>query len=152
MEVTGEQGRLEICEETIRDLNTIRKWSMFFSILGFIAIGLMFTIGIAAGIFLLIFDTGPAILGMPEWIVIIIIFALTALFFFPLYFLNRFAHHTGSAVKKTDKTEIREAFRNLRNYCIYMGILVILLLATYFIVFLAAGASVALLRDFGTAI
>ncbi|HOO98591.1 MAG TPA: hypothetical protein PLV06_11815 [Bacteroidales bacterium] len=152
MEETITPDTIEIGEETIKDLNTVRKWTMFFSILGFIAIGLMFIIGLVAGVFLLVFDTGPAILGMPEWIVIIIIFALTALFFFPLFFLNRFAQHTGNAVKKYKTAEIRHAFRNLRNYCIYMGVLVILLLVSYFIVFIAAGASVALLKDFGPAI
>lgn len=152
MEETQGLGRVEIGEETLNNLNTIRKWSMFFAILGFIATGLMLILGLVAGIFLLAFNTGPAILGMPEWSVLIIILVLTVLFYFPLLFLYRFAKHTGNCVKKRDSSEIDRAFKNLRRYCIYMGILVILILVSYFILFLAAGSSVALLKNLGTGI
>jgi hypothetical protein len=152
MEDTKENGKIEICEETLKYLNSIRKWSMFFSILGFIATGLLIIVGLVAGIFLLVFDNGPALLGIPEWSVIAIILSVTVLFSFPLIYLYRFSKYSGIAVKNMDPSAIRTAFRNLKRYCVFIGILIIIVLIAYFIIFLASGASIAGIRDFGTAI
>jgi hypothetical protein len=147
MENTTEIRKIEIEQDTLKDLDTARKWTLFLAILGFIGIGLLLIIGLFAGVFLSVFSTSDIPLGFPEWLVIIIVLIFAAIYFFPVLFLFRFSKHTSNAVKSLDKQEMQKAFRNLRSYFMYIGILVIVVLAVYFIAFIAAGASVAFLKD-----
>jgi formate hydrogenlyase subunit 3/multisubunit Na+/H+ antiporter MnhD subunit len=141
--------KIEIDQETLNDLNTTRKWTMFLAILGFIGIGFMVIIGLFAGVFLSVFNTDQVPLGFPEWLIFVVILAFAVLYFFPVLFLFRFSRHTSNAVKTLDKQELSKAIRNLRAYYVYIGILVIVVLVIYVIAFIIAGASVAFLKDLG---
>jgi MFS family permease len=149
METTPEIPKIEIEQETLKDLNTTRKWTMFLSILGFIGIGVLVIAGLFAGAFLSVFNTGDADLGYPEWLVFIIVLAFAAIYFFPVLYLFRFSKHTSAAVKTLDKNELHKAFKNLRRYYVFIGILIIVVLALYLIIIVAAGASVALFKGLG---
>lgn len=149
MENTPEIRKIEIEEETLKDLDKTRKWTMFLAILGFIGIGLLVIIGLFAGIFLSVFNTGNMPVGFPEWIIFLIILVLTAIYFFPVLFLFKFSKHTSNAVKNLDKIELHKAFKNLKKYYVYIGILIIIVLSLYVVAFIAAGASMAFLKDLG---
>ena len=45
METPLENKKIEIEQETIKHLNTTRKWAMFLAIIGFIILGLIIIIG-----------------------------------------------------------------------------------------------------------
>jgi formate hydrogenlyase subunit 3/multisubunit Na+/H+ antiporter MnhD subunit len=147
MENNLEFKKIEIEQETLKDLNTTRKWTMFFAILGFIAIGIMIIVGLFAGLFLTVFKTGNSGLGLTEGLVFIFVLLFGVIYFFPVLYLFRFSKHTSNAVKTLDKEELHKAFKNLRAYFVYIGILVIIILSLYVIAFIAAGASVAFLKD-----
>jgi len=147
MENSPETIRIEIDKETIKDLNTTRKWTMFLSILGFIGIGVFVIAGLFAGIFLSVFNTGKTDPGFPEWIIYIIVVVAAVIYLFPVLYLFRFSKHTAAAVEKLDKMELNKAFKNLKAYYVYIGILIIAVLVLYVFIFLAAGASVALFKD-----
>ena len=57
MENLQENRKIEIGQESLGYLNTTRKWTMFFAILGFIFLGLMLIIGLLAGSFLTAFTS-----------------------------------------------------------------------------------------------
>jgi hypothetical protein len=82
-----------------------------------------------------------------------LVFAFVALsaiiYFFPVLYLFLFSKHTANAVKTLDKQELKKAFKNLRRYYVYIGILIIVVLVIYIVAFVAAGASVAFLKDLG---
>jgi len=149
MENLEEIRKMEIDREALNDLNTTRKWTMFLAILGFIGIGFMLIIGLFAGVFLSVFNTEQVPLGFPEWIIFVFILAFAVLYFFPVLFLFRFSRHTSNAVKTLDKQELNLAFKNLRSYYVYVGILVIVVLSMYIVAFIVAGASLAFLKDLG---
>jgi hypothetical protein len=149
METSSEIRKIEIEQESINDLDTTRKWTMFLAILGFIAIGIMLIIGIVAGLFLSVFKTDASLSTLESGLIFILILAVTVIYFFPMLFLFRFSKHTSNAVKTLDKQELCKAFKNLRAYFVYQGILIIVMLAAYVVIFAVAGASVAFLKDLG---
>ncbi len=150
MEDNQEIRKIEIGQDTLKDLDTTRKWSMFLAILGFIGIGLVLITGITAGAFLTLFKSGDsAVIGVPELLVILGVLVFAVIYFFPVLYLFRFSKFTSNAVRTLDKTELQKAFRNLRRYYVYIGVMIIVVLALYVVVFIAAGASVAFLKDLG---
>lgn len=149
MENQPELKKIELDEETLKDLDRTRKWSMFMAILGFIGVGLMVIGSLIAVTFLSVFDTEASKLGVSESLIILMLIAISALYFFPLLYLYRFSKHTGIAVKNLDSAEMKKGFRNLRRYYVFIGILIIVVLAIYVIGLIAAGASLTLLKDLG---
>ncbi len=149
MENAPEIRKIEIEQDSLNYLNTTRKWTMFFAILGFIFLGLMLIGGLFAGVFLSAFKTADIPVGFPEWIIFVIILIFAILYFFPILYLFRFSKHTGNAVHTLDKEELRKAFKNLKSYCVYIGIFTIVILVLYFIAIVGAGASMAFLKNLG---
>jgi MFS family permease len=147
METTTEIRKIEIEQDTLKDLDTTRKWTMFLSILGFIVIGIMLIGGIIAGLFLSVFKTSTTLSALEGIFVFVLILVMTAIYLFPVLYLFRFSKHTSNAVKTLDKLELHKAFKNLKSYYVYVGILVIVVLVLYIGIFIAAGASVAFLKD-----
>jgi hypothetical protein len=149
METNTEIRKIEIDQDALRDLDTTRKWTMFLAIMGFIAIGIMLVGGIIAVLFLSVFKTSATLSGLEEMLVVVILLLITAIYFFPVLYLFRFSKHTSNAVKTLDKQELQKAFKNLKRYYMYIGILIIVVLVIYVVAFIAAGASVAFLKDLG---
>ncbi|MCU0472089.1 MAG: DUF5362 family protein [Bacteroidales bacterium] len=149
MDNLPEIKKIEIEDNTLKDLNITSKWTMFLAILGFIFTGIMVIIGLFAGVFLAVFKAGDSPVGFPEWLIFVIILIFAVLYFFPVLYLFRFSKHTSNAVKTLDKHELHKAFRNLRSYYVYTGILLIVVLVIYVVGFIVAGASVAFLKDLG---
>ena len=57
MENNQEIKKIEIGQESLGYLDTTRKWTMFFAIIGFIFLGMMLIIGLLAGSFLSAFTS-----------------------------------------------------------------------------------------------
>lgn len=146
MENTLLENKIELDQESLKNLDSIRKWTMFFSVLGFIFIGILVIAGFAAGIFMSVFSSGEMGAGFPLWVLIIIIPAIAAIYFFPVFFLFRFSRHMRNAVMNLSNEHIRIAFRNLKYYFTYIGVLVIIVLAFYFIALVVAGSSLAFFK------
>ena len=144
--------KIELEEEALKDLDTTRKWSMFLAILGFIFIGLLVIGGLIASLVMSVFKTQNAVLGITEIMVFVVVFVFMLIYFFPVLYLFRFSKHTANAVKTLDKQEMQNAFKYLRKYYVYIGILTIVVLAIYFVAAIIAGASMAFLKDMGTGI
>jgi hypothetical protein len=141
METPPEIKKIEIDQKTLNDINSIRKWTMFLAIIGFIFLGLIIVIGLLAGTFLAAFNTGGSVTGFPESLLFIIFIILIVLYFFPGIFLLRFSKHAAIAVHAFDVQELHKAFRNLRSYFAFVGILIIIDLLLYIAVLIADGAS-----------
>lgn len=146
MEKDVENRKVEIESETLKYLNTARKWAMFLAIIGFIFLGLFVVLGIIAGTFLTAFNTGETSLGIPESVMFVIFFALVVIIYFPLHFLFRFSKHTSKAVSTQDKKEFHKAFKNLKFYFAFIGVLIIIVLVFYLVALVVVGTSMAFLK------
>jgi len=149
MEQNPENKSIEIGQETLKYLNTTRKWTMFFAIIGFIFLGLILIFGLLAGTFLSVFKSSEMGSGIPQILVFVIIIITALLYYFPIMFLFRFSKHTANAVQTLSKEELHKAFRYLKSYFVYIGILLIIVLVVYFIGLIVAGASMAFLKGMG---
>jgi hypothetical protein len=149
MENSLEPRKIEIEGVTLKYLNTTWKWTMFFAIIGFIFLGLLIIFGLMAGTFLSVFKSPQMGTGIPQVFLYIIILIIALLYFFPVFFLFRFSRHTRNAVQSLSKDELRKAFRNLKSYFVYTGVLLIIVLAIYFVGLIIAGASMAFLKGMG---
>ncbi len=149
MENITEIKTIEIEQESLGHLNTIRKWAMFMSILGFILLGLLIIIGLIMGTFLTAFNSGKAGPGLPESLIIILFILMAAVYFFPVLYLFRFSKHTAKAVETLNKEELKKAIKNLKSYFVYLGVLIVIGLVFYLIALIAAGASMSFLKGIG---
>jgi magnesium-transporting ATPase (P-type) len=155
MENLQENSKIEISQESLGYLNTSRKWTMFFAILGFVFIGLFLLFSLFAGSLITGFTSGASGMegfedmgaagGIASGIMMVTAIAFAVVYFFPMFFLFRFSRHMSNAIKNLDATEMQLAFKNHKLYWQYLGILVIIILIVYLIVMLVAGASFAFL-------
>ena len=127
MENPQEPARMEIGQETLKHLNTLRKWTMFLAVSGFIFLGLIITLGLITGTFLTAFSNSDKMPGIPDALVYAAFFTLTLIIFFPILFLFRFSKHTSKAVSTLDRKEMHNAFKYLKRYFIYIGVLLIVI-------------------------
>ena len=146
MESIHEKKKIEIEQETLNQLNTTRKWTMFLAIIGFIFLGLFIVMGVIAGTFLSAFNSVETGLGIPESLMFVIFLAVAVIYFIPVLFLFRFSKHTAHAVQTLDKQEFHKAIKNLKSYFVYLGILLIILLTFYVVALIVAGTSMAFLK------
>jgi len=149
MEINTEIRKIEIEQESLNYLNTTRKWAMFFAIIGFIFLGLLLVAGLVAGTFLSVFKSPEMGGGIPQVLVFALVVIMALVYFFPILFLFRFSKHTANAVQTLSKEEMNKAFRNLKSYFVYIGVLLIIVLVIYFILLVVAGTSMAFLKGMG---
>ena len=146
METPPEERKLVIGRENLKNLNTIRIWTTFLSVLGFILIGLFIIAGIATGMFLTTFSTTKASLGIPESMVVLLLFVAGAISLFPVLYLFRFSKNIRDAVQNNDQQKLDSGIKNLKKYFTFIGILVIIALAAYALGLIYAGASMSFLN------
>ena len=148
MENNGDR-KIEIREETLKDLNTIRKWTMFLSIIGFTGTVSFLITGLFTGVFLSVFDTNDVSPGLPDWLTFIVILVMTLVFLFPVLYLFRFSKLTAEAVKTRDKLKFKNALRNLKRFFVLTGILIITAIAVYLFVIISTMSSLAFVKGLG---
>lgn len=139
-------GRIEIGQETLKHLNTLRQWTMFLAVSGFIFLGLIISLGLITGTFLAAFSNSDKMPGLPDALVYIAFTTVTLIIFFPILFLFRFSKHTSKAVLTLDSKEMHIAIKYLKRYFIYIGVLLIVILSVYIASLILAGTSAAFLQ------
>lgn len=120
---------MELTQETRQNLNEIRKWAYFLSILGFIGIGLMLIGSISIGT---IFNhIGDNDLPFPGSLLGGVYFILAVIYFFPVYYLFKFSTHMKQALLNNEETDEVLAFRFLKSHYKYIGIFAVVMLSIY---------------------
>ena len=146
MENPQEPARLEIGQETLKHLNTLRKWTMFLAVSGFIFLGLVITLGLITSTFLTAFSNSDKMQGIPDALVYASFITVTLIIFFPILFLFRFSKHVSKAVSNLDGKEMHIAIKYLKRYFIYTGVLLIVFISVYIASLALAGTSAAFLQ------
>jgi hypothetical protein len=146
MESDPENTKIELRQDTLKNLNKLRKWTMFLSVTGFIFLGLIIILGLIAGTFLTAFNQSEKFQGIPDILVFSGFIVLALMNFFPVFFLFRFSKHAESAVSKLDSKELHSAIKSLKRFFISIGVLIILILSAYLASMILAGRSAAILH------
>ena len=146
METTPESPKFELGQETLGYMKTARKWSMFLARLGFIFLILVIIMGAVTGTFLSVFNSGSEGIGIPGAIIIVLLLILSFFYVLPVYFLFYFSKNMDRALRSNNKADLHKAFRNLKSYFVYLGILVIILVTIYILIIGVGGALMAFLK------
>ncbi|HET9746302.1 MAG TPA: DUF5362 family protein [Chitinophagaceae bacterium] len=118
------------------------KWAKFLSIIGFIMCGLIVILSFFIGsIFSTSLNryndynenTGFAGLGI---VMTVLYLAIGVLYFFPCLFLFRFANQMATALNTNEQLTLNRSFQNLKRMFRYMGILTIVVISLYVLVFI----------------
>ncbi len=144
MEETSAFEKFELqLDTTAKDfVQEIAKWAYFLSIIGFIGIGLLLLIAVFAGtIFSAMGSTMP---GMGAYggsfgaAMGAIYFLMAAFYFFPVYYLFKFSSSAKKAFRDNDSEALTSSFGYLKSHYKFIGILMIVLLAIYALIFVFA--------------
>ncbi|HRW63514.1 MAG TPA: hypothetical protein P5132_08505 [Bacteroidales bacterium] len=132
---TLEQKELFLSKSNLIDLTEIRKWTMFFTVLGFIAIGFMVLGALAMG---MIGIMGGTFGGMREASFLggisLLYLVIALLYFFPVLYLLKFSTHMKNAIEKISQNDLSVAFTNLKSHYKFVGIFTIVLIGIYILV------------------
>jgi len=141
MEETSEFEKFELqLNETAKDfLKETAKWANFLSILGFVGIGLMLVFAVFAGsIFSAMGSTMRGMGGMGGSFGVIMAFVyvfIAAIYFFPVYYLNKFAVNAKRAFRDNDSEALTNSFGYLKSHYKFIGILTVAILVLYGLIF-----------------
>ena len=128
-------------------LHEAARWAKFLSIIGFIVCGLM---AIAAFFAPSLYtrlsafeELSSAVAGAASTVITIVYLAIAVLLFFPCLYLNKFSVKMKTALNSINQEDFEDSFKNLKSLFKFYGILSIILLSFYTLVFLIAMLTVA---------
>ncbi len=126
-------GQLAISTEIKSYLKETAKWAKFFAIIGFVFLALFVVLGLTMGTLMANFmppsEIPGANLGAGFFSAYFI--AIAALYFFPCYYLLKFANNMKQALASDDQAALAVSFRNLKSCYKFIGILMAIVLGLY---------------------
>jgi hypothetical protein len=128
-------------------LQQTTTWAKFLAIFGFVMCGLIviaaFFMGsiISSYMSMGVGDDSLPSMGMFGGFITVFYLALAVLLFFPNLYLLNFANKMQVALGSDDQPTLTQSFKFLRAYYRYIGIMLIVLICFYFLVFLIMLAS-----------
>jgi len=126
--------------ESAKDfLKETARWAYFLSILGYIGIGFIVFAALFAGtLFSAMGKMNPAMgaMGSSFGMVMAVVYLLiAALYFFPVYYLNKFASNAKAAFTNSDTETLTTSFRYLKSHYKFIGIMTLVIFALYLVMF-----------------
>ncbi|WP_293894310.1 DUF5362 family protein [Flavobacterium sp.] len=140
------EEKLSLNDLAIGALRESAKWCLFLSIVGFIFIALMVVIGAFTAVMMSAIPTDPyggamgpmaanpfnAIKGYLGVFYIL----LALLYFFPVYYLYKYANGTKQALESGNNDVLSNALVNLKSHHKFLGIMTIIMIAIYILIFI----------------
>ena len=123
-------------------LKETAKWAYFLSILGYVGIGFIVLAGLFAGtLFSAMGKMNPAmsVMGSSFGIVMTVIYLLIgAIYFFPVYYLNKFASNAKMACATNDSDKLTISFQYLKSHYKFIGIMTLVVFSLYLLMIIGA--------------
>jgi len=126
------EKKLELSNDSVYHLNSIWKWTLFLSIVGFVGVAFIFVLAIAIGPIMRTagLETGMAIPGM---LLGVAYFFIGVVALIPIIFLYVFSTKAKKAIQLKDGYVLDQAFKNLKYHYIIYGVLTIIAIGLYFL-------------------
>ena len=126
---------LAFSENAIKYLATGAKWAKFVAIVGFVFIGLIVFGGLISGVFFSFMGDQMGMGGFPfpPFLFAFIYLIVALIYFFPIYYVYKFATKAQNAIRMLNSRDIEASILNLKSYFKFMGVLIIVVLAFYFL-------------------
>lgn len=141
-ESTIDYFELQLNESAKGFLKETTKWAYFLSILGFIGVGFVVLAAFFSGaLFANIGNYNQSIRGFGilggSFVTAIYLF-FAALYFFPIYYLNRFASKANLAIRENNSELLATSFRYLKSHFKYIGVMALIILCLWLFIFASA--------------
>ena len=133
--------QIVLSDQSIGFLKEIKKWTFFLSILGFIGAGFMFLAGVMMSVIFSVIDIFADLPDKPNFpfgLIGLLYVAIAVVYFFPAYYLYKFAKETGEALMVGDENRLASAFRFLKKHFKFIGIMAIVMIALYVLIIIVA--------------
>ncbi|MCE2742791.1 MAG: DUF5362 family protein [Fluviicola sp.] len=121
-------------------LSETAKWAKFLAVLGYI--GLVFMgIGVLSMLFLANrFQSMPGgnVSTMPFGIMAIVYIVMIVLYFFPVYYLGKFASNMKNGIYLNNQLSVNEGFEYLKSHYKFLGIFAIVIMSMYVLMMIFA--------------
>lgn len=118
-------------------LRETAKWTKFLSIVGFVGIGFLVLLAFFGEIVASSLETSDSLSFSMEGGMYLTIFYLifAAIYFFPVYYLYKFSNNMKKALEINDEDSLTAAFEMLKSHYKFIGILTIIGLSFYVLLF-----------------
>lgn len=139
---TGEPG-LTLDREAFLNLHETGGWANFLAILGFIMVGFLVLLGFFVGAILSTLPMRESGVPFPTSVFTAIYFLIAVIYFFPVYYLYKFATGVRQGIPARNSQQVGEALRNLKSHYKFVGIMTIAMFVLYIVfilLFIALGA------------
>jgi hypothetical protein len=134
---------LQLDHEVSSHLSQTAKWAKFLAIVGFVGCGFIVLLAVFFGTMASTLSQSPfgaaAVMGAGGFMQIVLLLAMVILYFFPCLFLFNFSNKMLRALRNNDQETLIASFRNLKLCFKYVGILTIVIISLYLLLFLFAG-------------
>lgn len=131
---------LQIDHEVSSHLRETAKWAKFISIVSFVILGLIVAVVLIFGSIAFSYSSASpfsaAIMpsnGIAQFLMFLLIIAMI---FFPALFLLKFSNKMLQALNNNDQYTLVASFRQLKLYYKYIGILTLVVISIYALIFL----------------
>lgn len=139
----NQNNEMKLNESAIAFLRESAKWSMFLAIIGFIGIAFMVIAGIFMGT---IMSAVPAMGGgmnsspfaMMPGLMAAFYIVIALLYFFPIYYLYKYAQDTKVALQSANSDLLATALGYLKSHHKFLGIMMIIIISLYILIALIA--------------
>jgi hypothetical protein len=140
-----EEFELQVNESAKGFLKEAAKWAYFLSILGYIGVGFIVIAAIFAGA---IFTTIGHMMPLEQMgmfssafgiIMTVVYLLIAALYFFPIYYLNRFSSNLKTALRDNNSEKLANSFEYLKSHYKFIGILALIVLCFYALIIVFIG-------------
>lgn len=135
-----ENDHIIVDDRSKKYFREIAKWANFLAIVGFILLGIM----LLASLFMIATAFISHYGAAPMALMAVMYILMAGLYFFPTYYLFKFARKTKIALHSNSQEEFNKGIENLKSMFKFMGILMIVLLSIYaltFVIGLMSGIS-----------
>ena len=130
-----EEFELQLNESAKGFLKEASKWAYFLSILGYIGIALIVLAAVFAGaLFAFIGNLSREMNNfgaMGGSFISAFYLMIAAFYFFPVYYLNKFASNAKIALRDNDSKSLAASFDYLKSHYKFMGIVALIILSLY---------------------
>ena len=133
-----ESFEMKLSESAKDFLKETAKWAYFLSILGFIGIGFIIFAALFASTLFSAMENMPLMgaMGPSFGIVMSVVYLIiAALYFFPVYYLKRFASYAKAAIKENNSEKLTVSLKYLKSHYKFIGIMTLVVFSMYFLMF-----------------
>lgn len=126
---------LIMTKDTLGSLDRIIYWAKFLSILGFIGVAFMLIGALSIAL------VGNSIMGSEVAGISVVYLVFAAIYFMPMYYLFKFATHARQGLTHKSQYETDQGLIYLAAHYKFIGIMAIVLLSLYVLIFIGVFAA-----------